>query len=550
MKHKTSGRFGTVAALALLIAVVSARPGFAQNPANALFDPNGNIGKVTMEASCSEKALTSFRRGVALLHSFGFEDARKEFQASAEADPSCAMAYWGEAMSYYDSLHAPPTPDSVKKAQQAVEKALAAKPKTPREQAYVDAAKALLDGYPQPSRRDRDQAYNTAMRKVYEQFPDDRDGATLYALSLLALARRGVDNGPALQQQAVKILNPIFAELPEHPGAAHYVIHVYDDSGDRAKGLEAARRYAKISSGVTHALHMPSHIFAGVGMWDETIAANRASFAASDKVVRAKGQPLARRSYHAILYLMYSLIQKGQLAEARALLDEHRPVLQKGDDRARSDLQNLDVRYLLDTRDWKQAADYTPTLETPLEKAEALFVRGLGLARTDRLDAATSALDNIKAIGVQLEKETDMDVATRAAIVTIQARQLESAIRVQQKRGADAVKLMQEATKIEDGPGVNWAPPDAGTGIPAHEFFGEVLLQIGRPADAAKEFQAALKRTPRRLRSMAGLAKATAAAGDRTSAVRHYQAVMELLAQADAGHPDVSEAKAFLKATH
>ena len=231
-------------------------------------------GKVEIEVSCTASASDLFERGLLLMHTFAWSDARDAFREASQADPDCAMAYWGEAMAYYDGLHAHPSAEEVEAARAALERARAANPPTQREREYLSAAEEIYRGYPEVQRQHRDRAFTEAMGKIHTDYPDEDEAAALYALSLLSLARRGVENGYDLQMQALGILEPLFEVLPEHPGVAHYSIHAYDDSGLRDRGLAAARRYAKIAPALTHALHMPSHIFSGLGMWNEAIASD------------------------------------------------------------------------------------------------------------------------------------------------------------------------------------------------------------------------------------------------------------------------------------
>jgi predicted Zn-dependent protease len=482
-------------------AAVFAQEQHAQHDAVPL---DRDIGTVTMRISCAEPARPPFTRGLALLHSFAWEDARAQFRAAATADAPCAMAYWGEAMTYYDGLHNPPSDKELAAAKQALAKADQAATQHDPERAYIAASKALFDRYATATRKEHDAAYSQALKSMTDRYPNDVEAKALYALSLLSLARRGVTDGYKLQMEAARMLEPIFKAHSNHPGIAHYLIHAYDDSGERSRGVAAARAYAKIAPGVTHALHMPSHIFAGLGLWDDTIASNKDSFEASDRAVRQLGQPLSRRSYHAVLYWLYALLQQGKESEARALLAEHRPVLERGGE---GSLHDLLARYYLDTDRPADAAEMPILTDRPLQKAEALFVRGLGQARTGTLDAADASLREMRGIMAQIK---DVDVDVRARILDVQAKQLEATLLLARKQTDAALNLLRETVRIEDAPGVSWAPPDAGTGLPAHEFFGEALLQLGRRADAVREFEAALKKTPGRRRSFEGLARAKA----------------------------------------
>ena len=539
--------------LGQLSSLTLADPGAASQQAadSSVSRGPSDFGQVDMQLSCTPSAKISFQQGLALLHSFWWDEAKKHFQRAAQTDPGCALAYWGEAMTYNDGLHAPPSEEEIRDALQAVEKAYAANPQSERERAYVEAVELLYRGYPEMDRPQRDLLYSQAMEKVYRSYPDDVEGALFYALSLLALGRRSGSEGYQLQMTAANILEPIFLDLKSHPGPAHYLIHTYDDSGDRDRGLAAARRYSEIAAAVPHALHMPSHIFAGLGMWDETIASNQASFQASQQKVQDRGWPLYRRSYHALSYWVYGLTQKGQYRAAQALMDEHSPLLLNSNDgNALRNLHILEVRHQLEIRDWEEAARIESVHNKPFPMVEVLYVRGLGFARSGNLEAAQRTLKELESLLQQLVALKDPAFHVSKKIASIQARELAAAILVAQKKGNEALLLMREACQIEDALEVSQFPPDAGTaGLPAHEFFGEILLELERFEEARREFNAALQKTPGRLHSLFGLAKATALSGDSDKATLHYQALSDLLAQADPELPQLQEVRAYLEAS-
>ena len=528
---------GAVAAGFFMLAGVMA---FAQSGAtDTALDPEAyraRYGKVEIEISCTASASGYFGRGLLLMHTFAWSDARDAFREAAQADPDCAMAYWGEAMGYYDGLHAHPSAEEVGEAREALARARDANLPTQRERDYVAAAEAIYRGYPEVERQHRDRAFSEAMGKIYSDYPNEDEAGALYALSLLSLARRGVENGYELQLQALEILELMFDALPEHPGVAHYSIHAYDDSGLRDRGLAAARRYAKIAPALTHALHMPSHIFSGLGMWDEAIA--------SDESVL----DVAPLNAHSSMYLVYAYMQKGQRQKARALVEEIRALAlsPQGTPANSRGLHTVNTWLLLEGHAWKDAAEAEEYTDRPLDRAETLYVRGLGAARSGDVEAANRHLDALDDLVAELISGNDSGVAVRIQMSQIQAKQIEAAIRMAENRVEEAVERMREAIQIADAPGVSWAPPDSGTGLPAHEIFGEILLELGRYQEAQREFEAALKRTPNRLHSVRGLARAAVASGDHDSAETHYQALLQLLADADAGLPEVEEARQYL----
>ncbi len=505
------------------------------HPALAQDDYRSRYGHAEMEISCDVSARSAFTRGLLQLHSFAWELARESFQQAANQDSECAMAYWGVAMSYYDGLHEHPSSEEVELARQALQQAQAAAYKTEREQAYVNAAGEIYRGYPDVERVVRDHNYNQAMANITKTYPNDDEAAIFHALSMLALARRGEDD--SLLMQAAEILEPIFQRLPEHPGIAHYLIHAYDDSGNRELGIDAAKRYAGIAPLMTHAQHMPAHIFAGIGMWNESNASNAGALEANPNY------------YHSLMYLVYGHLQMGQWTKARQLTDEltTKTYSDQGGRAERRGLHSVNTWLILETRDWEAAANAPMHYDIGLEAAETLYVRGMGLARTGQPDEANSVLSSLNDLLTKMTELNDSGISVRTELIRIMAKEVEASIAMAQGQHDQAITAMRQATAIEDAPGVNRAPPDSGTGLPAHEVFGEILIDLGRYEEAIEQFQLALKRTPNRLHSIRGMAKAAALAGNDTLANQQYDRLLDLLKDADAGFELAAEAKTYLK---
>ena len=524
------------AILTVFLIASFAASALAQSGPGGIEDYHTSYGRAEMNITCADAAKAPFERGLLLLHSFAWPEAREGFEEAAQADPNCAMAFWGVAMSYYDGLHEHPSAEEVEEARAALAKAHTASTATDRERAYVAAAEQIFRGYPDVQRRDRDRAYNQAMGEIHRDHPRDNEAAIFYSLSMLSLARRGVENGNELQAQAAGIMEQLFRALPEHPGLAHYLIHDYDDSGQRELGRAAALRYSGIAPALTHAQHMPSHIFAGVGMWDENNASNRAALEVRPSY------------YHALMYLVYGHLQKGQRGRAHQLVEELRAVatLPQGTPAQRRGLHTANTWLLLESRDWPAASQAEEYSAAPLDRAETLYVRGIGAARSGNLELAGRILTLLRNAVAELGRANDSGVAARYQMSQIHVKQVEAAIRLSEGRGDDAVALMREAVQIADAPGVSWAPPDSGTGLPAHEFLGEILLELGRYQEAQQEFAKAVERTPNRLYSVYGLAKAAALAGDRATAEVQFKALAEILADADPGLDEAIEATQYL----
>jgi len=498
-------------------------------------DYHARYGKADMNISCLAPAQLSFEKGLLQMHSFAWKIARSNFQEAANIDPSCAMAYWGVAMSYYDGLHEHPSAEEVEHARAALTKGRAANPHTERESAYISAAEALFYGFPEIARIDRDKNYSSAMAEIHRTYPQDHEAAIFYALSLISLARRGTDDHTLLFQ-ATEILEPLFNQLPEHPGAAHYLIHAYDDAGNLQAGLEAARRYAGIAPVLTHAQHMPAHIFAGLGMWEESNLSNLGALEADPGY------------YHAMMFLVYGHLQLGQRINAENLVEQVRKVALSAEG-TRAQLRGLHALttwLLLETHDWNAATNASIYSDAVLDVAETMYVRGLGAAHTGQLDKAKEALEALNEIIHELDKSNDSGIAVRTQLTQVQAYQVGALIYLAENRGEEAITLMQQAVEIANRPGVKRAPPDSGAGLPINEVYGEILLALGRHIEAQQQFNFALRRNPNRLHSILGLARAAAAANNHTVAQQQYLALLELLNMADAGLPEVLEAENYL----
>jgi len=524
-----------VAGILLYSAVISAQDAGTVYETISDDDYRSRYGHAEMNISCARTARSPFERGLLQLHSFAWESARESFKQATQADPQCAMAYWGVAMTYYDGLHEHPSAEEVESARAALASAWAAKTRSEREAGYISAAEHIFRGYPEVERVLRDQKYSEAMAELFQAYPDDHEAATFYSLSLLSLARRKA-NDHTLQMQAAGILEPLLAKLPDHPGVAHYLIHAYDDAGMRGPGIEAARRYAGIAPVLTHPQHMPAHIFAGLGMWKENNLSN------------AKALEADPAYYHALMYLVYGHLQLGQRRQAAELVENLRQfTLTPGASRAsRRGLHSASTWLLLESRDWFAAAEAPAYSDAVVDMLDTLYVRGLGAARTGDVTRANMALDSLKDLLAQLEQQDDTDNKVRILLGQIQIRQVEALIQLAIGNNDAAIKTMREAIAIADRPGINRAQPDSGTGVPAHELFGEILMSTGQYVEAMLEFSASLQRTPNRLYSVIGLAQAAAAAGDQTVARAQYKAVLDLLAESDEPLAELTEAQTYL----
>ena len=502
------------------------------------------LGRVVFPTSCQPAAQKHFERGVALLHSFWYEEAAKAFAAATAADSRCAMGYWGQAMSYYHPLWEPADEATLKKGWVAVEAARAAGAKTERERDYMAAIELFYKNAAPTDHRAGALAYSAAMEEVYQRYPQDREAAVFYALSLVGTALP-TDKTFAHQLKAGQILERVFAEQPHHPGVAHYLIHSYDYPALAPHGLRAARAYAKIASSAPHALHMPSHIFTRLGLWEESIASNRASArAAKNYAVQVKMGATWDQELHAMDYLMYAYLQRGQYRDAKRVLEEEALIKRVEPDTLTAPYARaaIPARYALERQDWPAAAGLAvkPTRYSATQ-AITYFARAVGASRSGNLTAAREATETLKAISEKLAAEGQ---AYWADQVRIQHLAAAAWLAKAEGRNQDALRLMTDAANLEDS--TEKHPVTPGPVVPAREMLGELYLESGKPADAARELAAALQSSPNRPRALFGAARAAEMQGETTAAKTFYQKFVRLLASADEPSPDVKTARAFL----
>src|SRR5205809_4891936 len=361
------------------------------------------LGTVHFPVSCAASVQKPFERGVALLHSFWYEEAKKQFEQVAKDDPSCAMAHWGVAMSLWHQLWNEPDAATVKTGRKEIKKAKSLHPETDRERNYIAAAdKFYAKG--KHEHRARAEAYSKAMETMYQRYPDDREAAAFYGLSLLA-SEPEKDKDFVKRKKAGSVLEKVFAEEPDHPGVAHYLIHSYDTPQLAALGLPAARRYAKIAPAAPHALHMPSHIFARLGLWQDDIDSNLASIAATRKTA-AMHMGGAGHQYHAMDFLVYAYLQSGREAEAQCVYDEVKTLPSEkeyGFDPHAFALARFPAIYAVELHHWTEAAALTPVPDTELgDNAITYWARAIGAARNGNAAEARKNVAELESIHGQL----------------------------------------------------------------------------------------------------------------------------------------------------
>jgi tetratricopeptide (TPR) repeat protein len=495
------------------------------------------VGTVHFPISCKTEAQQPFERAVALLHSFWFQEANKGFTSVTTMDPDCAMGYWGMALSLWYPLWENPSEATLKQGWTAVQKAKTVGAKTDHERDYLAAVEAFYQDADKRDHRTRALAYEKAMEHVHLRYPEDREAAIFYALALNATALP-TDKTYANQKKAGAILEKIFAEQPDHPGVAHYLIHSYDNPLLASRALLAARSYAKIAPSVPHALHMPSHIFTQLGLWQESIASNRASAAA------AQEHGLWRDRLHAMQYLEYAYLQSGQEVEAKRVLDELKAIENVAPENRGTvhAFAMIPALYALERRQWSEAAALQPRSSgVPQAEAITYFARALGAARsgnTAQARADVEKLQSLHAATVQAKSDSRPDS------IEIQ-RQAAAAWRAfAEGKREEALRLMRSAADLEDSSGAIAAT--ATPLLPAHELLGDLLLELNEPAQALQEFETALRISPHRFNGLSGAARAAQLVGDLEKARTYYAQLVSLCDQADSARTELTEARTFL----
>jgi tetratricopeptide (TPR) repeat protein len=506
---------------------------------------HGNLGRVEFPISCTAEAQQLFNHATALLHSFFYPETIKAFTKVTEADPSCAMSYWGLAMSQRPNPLIGPMPATVpQKGREAVAKAKAAGPRTKRESGYVaamDAYYAVPDDRPHAERA---QAYADAMEKVHRDNPDDDEAAIFYALALNEAVDLA-DKTYANQRKAGTLLLDLMDRYPEHPGIAHYVIHTYDFAPIAEQGLEAARRYAAIAPGSPHALHMPSHTFSMLGHWKESIDANLASMEASRAYSAAAfdGVPEVVLA-HDIDFAVYAYLQQAQDEKAREMVEEAGRIAKFALDRlpGYTALAAIPARYAIERGTWEDVARLQPRGSSfPAAEAITHFTRALGAARTGDRTGAKADIAKLQDFHQAL---LDAKQGYWAEQVKVQIDAAEAWSVLADGETERALTLMRAAADLEDSTEKHIAMENRL--VPMRELLAEMLLETGHPQDALREFAASLQSAPERFRSIWGAARAAEAVGDNARAKDYYDRLIRLTASADTERPEMIHAKAFL----
>ena len=534
----------SLACLLLSACVVSAVPALALDddmPAHH-HDATEQLGTVSFPISCAPASQKAFERGVALLHSFGYEEAEEQFAAIAQKDPTCAMAHWGIAMSLFHEIWERPQEASLKRGHEEMEKAQNIGAKTDRERGYISA---LAVFYSDPASTDylkRATAYSDAMAKLYQQYPKDLEAGAFYALSLLAAAPPN-DTSLTAEKKAVAVLMPLFEQQPDHPGLAHYIIHACDSPQMAPAALAAARRYAEIAPSSAHAVHMPSHIFARLGLWQEDIQANLKSVALTQQ---SGAMYMHGHELHALHFLLYAYLQTGQDEAAKRILEQAKQIVATPPAGDTGMLEyysfaaaHFPALYDLEMRHWTEAA----ALE-PAQNASPHYQRITYWART----IASAQMGDVASTRTNAQKFDAAEEATRKSKYAYvldgpnsMRGEVHAWLAFAEKNNDEALRQMRQVADTQDKVGKQEVD------IPAREMLADMLLQLNHPEQALLEYEKSMKIDPNRFNGLAGAAHAAELAHQPAKANSYYA---QLLKNCDDGknseRPELRSAKMVL----
>lgn len=503
----------------------------ADEPATA---PSVHLGKVDFPSSCSAQRQPTLEKGLALLHSFQYQQAQQTFDDAASREPNCAMAHWGKAMALYEQLWDLPDKKKLGEGHKQIQQAQKLHPATPKEQGFLSAAAAFYQKNSKIYYTDRIKAYSATLGKLHAQMPEDVEVGSFFALSLVALAEQDVDSLEN-EKKAIAILQPLLLKYPDHPGVAHYLIHAADRPELAPEGLEAARRYAAIAPDSPHAMHMPAHIFVRLGLWQDSITSNIASAASAARLAE-EHKAESHYQTHAMDFLNYSYLQSGQEGKAREVMRNMDHVVGADNDTQMDHRAFLAARTALELHRWKDAAALP---DPPLQKDQldtTRWARAIGAARIGDVTAAESAVNALsesvrerqnraRKAGYSISPEKPSDLGEADAWLDFAKGKTEQAL-----------KEMREAAEHQEKNGGETV------GIPAREMLADMLRELNRPTEALIEYRTVLKNAPNRFDGLLGAARAAQASGDTTGAQTFYAKLTELC-PAGADRPELAEAK-------
>lgn len=493
--------------------------------------PTGALGKVSFPISCAPEIQAEFERGVALMHSFQYPSAQPVFAGLTEKDPQCAMAWWGRAINLYHHLWSRPDAKGLRQGHEYIARAQSAGRATERERMYIDAAAALYADSPKPDRKQRLKSYSAKMAELWKKNPQDIEAGSLYALTLISGPQ---DDEAEARKESIALLRELFTRAPDHPGVDHYLIHATDKPEFASQGLQAAERYAETAPASSHALHMPSHIFAQLGMWQRMIDSNLAAAASAAEAARKDKNNGAEYQLHPMHYLSYAYLQTGRDDEARKLADSLKDVPSIQPDEVTDEGAAMRALTVMETHDWAAAGQLDEKAPTvAFVRMRVHWARAIAAAHLGDRKAARHNVKGLRRDYTALRKERRIGRESNPMVTEADAW-LEFA----NGKAEKAVARMREAAE-EDEFGVDEFS------LPAREQLGDLLLELKRPAEALEAYETMLRTAPGRFDSLWGAGQAAQLAGKPQVAARYYGELLKTVAPST-DRTERQQAQAFL----
>lgn len=528
----------SLASILAISFIVAAPITIAAAASHAANGQSRGVGKVNFRTSCSAEAQGSLEKGLALLHSFQYEESGQAFSEAARRDGQCAMAYWGKAMALDHQLWDFPTAATLAEGRKDIEQAQKLGSPTPREREYIAAAFAFYQDDPKLTHTARVQVYSTAMQKLYADNPQDVEASAFYALSLVALAQDGVDE-LANRKKAIAILNPLFEQQPSNPGLAHYLIHASDLPELAPEGLPAARAYAKIAPDSSHATHMPSHIFRRLGLWQEMIDSNIAAMAvAAEATKQHRGD--ASYEFHAMDFLNYAYLQAGKESKARQLIEEAKSVPGAKPEDIADHQATFAAVNAIELHRWKEAASLGIPNERFLWQDVTYWARAIGAARSGDVNGARGDTQKLVEI-LKAQAERQKELGNRVPTQRVEQREADGWLAYAEGKSDEAVADLRGAAEFEE------SDREDPVCMPAREMLADLLLELKSPKESLVEYQAVLKDYPNRFDALYGAARASEAAANPQQA-RDYYSELVKISLPGADRPELRAARDFMAA--
>ena len=512
--------------------------------------PDAQFGSVDFEMTCNKKVRKDFNLAVELLHSFEYDESEKLYSKIIQEEPECAMAYWGVAMCNFHPLWNPPTEAELQKGARSVAIAKSISTKSARESGYIDAIGLFYKDWDKTDHHTRCVYFEKAMEELHVKYADDHEAAIFYALALDAAADPR-DKSYLNQKKAAAILNALYLIEPNHPGIIHYLIHTYDYPGLAVLGLPAARRYAEVAPSSAHALHMPSHIFTRLGLWDDDIRLNLRSIASAKCYAESTHIPGHwDEELHALDYLVYAYLQKGEnkLALEQVQYLKTITAVYPADFKVAYAFAAIPSRYCLENKNWQEAAALQlPTSnvswkEFPWQESIIHFARVLGAAHTGNFSVAKSELAKLNQLHDELVKQKD---SYKSKKVEVQIRAGEAWIQFESADKTNAINMMKLAAAMEDS--TEKHPVTPGEVIPARELLGDMLLKAKQNAEALDAYESVLQKSPNRFNSLYGAGMAAEKLGDEQKAAFYFRQLLTIADATNSDRPELVTALAFMK---